>query len=247
MNKEETKQSLIEFDPETGTKSLPISVNRFNKYNESSLKVKFNLAFNAFHAAEEKGLLTIQLKDVFEAPLAQRRHHKRSTSSNASSESNISTNSSMSTSTASMSNATSNTTSTNYTPTKKCPLSCGKLGEQTVFNFNDSYVSEYLQQQQHQIPSNNQNLVFNRPITRSITHHNNRLHNEPNNAANPSSTNATTIPTLFSKPFGQPLLINNNNGNDANNILTSPAENSSSSLLLNPPKRMKRCSTILID
>ena len=144
------------------------------------LRSQFNLAFDAFHAAEEKGLFAIQLKDVFEAPLAQRRHHKRSTSSNASSESNLSTNSicsTLSTSTTSMNTSTNHPMSTHCTPTKKCPSSCGKLGEQTVFNFNDSYVSEYLKQQQlqHQQAGSHQNQVFNRPITRSITHHNNKF------------------------------------------------------------------------
>lgn len=148
------------------------------------LKNQLNMAFDAFHAAERKGLFSIQLKDVFEAPLAQRRHHKRSTSSNASSESNVSTNSicsSLSTSTTSMNTVITTTNASTYsTPTKKCPSSCGKQSEQIVFTFNDSLVNEYLQQQQQLQQSHSQ--VFNRPITRSITHHNSKL--------NPTVTNS---------------------------------------------------------
>lgn len=116
------------------------------------LKYNINRAYDAYHLAEKQGLLVIQLKDVFEAPLAQRRRNKRSTSSNASSESNVSTNSicsTLSTSTTSVNNG-----GASYTPTKKCPSGCGKLGEQTVFNFTDVETSEQL----------------NRPVTRSITH-----------------------------------------------------------------------------
>jgi serine/threonine protein kinase len=250
----------------------------------NTLKNQFNLAFNAFHAAEEKGLFTIQLKDVFEAPLAQRRHHKRSTSSNASSESNLSTNSicsSLSTSTTSINTNTSNTI--NCTPTKKCPSSCGKLSEKTVFNFNDNYVNEYLKQQEilnfsqsslnsHQ---NTQNQVFNRPITRSITHHNNKLNIDPNcsNVNLASSLSKSYIP-----PPPPPLLapitfqlndastestfseISSNNIQSSNsdnvssvssssNINTNTQQNNTNQTLLNPPpcKRMKRCSTILIE
>ena len=213
------------------------------------------MAFSAFHAAEEKGLLNIQLKDVFEAPLAQRRHHKRSTSSNASSESNISTNSSLSTSNASMNTTTSNTNA-NYTPTKKCPLSCGKLSEQTIFNFNNRYVTEYLKQQH--IQTNNQNLVFNRPITRSITHHNNKLTYEPNlniptilpsftaNTSTNYLNNPSHIPNLSqsTNPPVNSLIINTSDNSTSN----STNGNSSPMSLLNPPpKRLKRCSTILID
>ena len=150
-----------------------------------TLRSQFNRAFEAFHAAEEKGLFTLQLKDVFEAPLAQRRHQKRSTSSNASSESNLSTNSicsSLSTSTTSIITSTGSSMQFS-TPTKKCPSNCGKLSEPILFTFNDAYVSEYLKQQQqlqqqnqqHYAHQNGPNQVFNRPITRSITHHNNKL------------------------------------------------------------------------
>ena len=247
-----------------------------------TLKNQFDLAFNAFHAAEEKGLFTIQLKDVFEAPLAQRRHHKRSTSSNASSESNLSTNSmcsSLSTSTTSINTNTSNTI--NCTPTKKCPSSCGKLSEKTVFNFNDNYVNEYLKQQeilnfsQSTLNShhNNQNQVFNRPITRSITHHNNKLNIDPSNV-NLTDLNKILVPPP--PPLLAPIIQFNHASNESSSSVTSPSNNIQSSnsesvsssfssfpncnnitpqnnnnnqTLLNPPpcKRMKRCSTILIE
>lgn len=247
-----------------------------------TLKNQFDLAFNAFHAAEEKGLFTIQLKDVFEAPLAQRRHHKRSTSSNASSESNLSTNSmcsSLSTSTTSINTNTSNTI--NCTPTKKCPSSCGKLSEKTVFNFNDNYVNEYLKQQeilnfsQSTLNShhNNQNQVFNRPITRSITHHNNKLNIDPSNV-NLTDLNKILVPPP--PPLLAPIIQFNHASIESSSSVTSPSNNIQSSnsesvsssfssfpncnnitpqnnnnnqTLLNPPpcKRMKRCSTILIE
>ena len=61
---------------------------------ESLLKTQFSLAFDAFHAAEKKGLFNLKLKDCLaSSPLHQRRQLKRSTSSNASSESNLSNNS----------------------------------------------------------------------------------------------------------------------------------------------------------
>jgi serine/threonine protein kinase len=204
---------------------------RLNRINDgqhiidnSLLKAQFNLAFDAFHEAEKKGLFTIQLKDVFEAPLAQRRHHKRSTSSNASSESNISTNSmcsSLSTSTTSMNTTNSaNTnalvaatlTSSYTTPTKICPSSCGKQSEQTVFDFNDSYVNEYLkQQEQHQQHQHghSQNVVFNRPITRSITHHNSKL-----------STSNTTSIELNDNTLNT-TISNNSNNNSHSGVAAS--------------------------
>jgi hypothetical protein len=151
------------------------------------LKTQINLAFNAFHTAKQKGLFSIHLKEVFEAPLAQRRHHKRSTSSNASSESSVSTISicsSLSTSATNNTAITLASLSSNTTPTKKCPTSCGKLTEQTVFNFNESYVTDYLKQQK-----NTHNLVFNRPITRSFTHHNNKF-----NSCNTLLTNFDSVP-----------------------------------------------------
>jgi hypothetical protein len=58
------------------------------------------------------------------------------------------------------------------------------LTEQTVFNFNESYVTDYLKQQK-----NSHNLVFNRPITRSFTHHNNKF-----NSCNSLSTNLDSGP-----------------------------------------------------
>ena len=284
------------------------------------LKSHFSRAFDAFHAAEAKGLFAIQLKDVFEAPLAQRRHHKRSTSSNASSESTQSTNSmcsSLSTSTTSM-----NTTSTangggggggasssqlihsyvnGHTPTKKCPLSCGKPSERTVFNFNDSYVSEYLSQQQ-QLSLANAHQVFNRPITRSLTHHNNKLGVAASgtgtdatlNADTAANANATlsnassqifTFPSVIAAPsattsssttttISQPVVaaaaalttaVANAMGSlSAAAVTTLSAVNTQGTAtlasgaaapttpvteLLAPPacKRMKRCSTIMID
>lgn len=171
-----------------------------NKFVENNLlREQFSLALNAFHTAEQKGLFSIQLKDVFEAPLAQRRHHKRSTSSNASSESSVSTISICSSLSTSTTNNTNNLSvfNSNTTPTKKCPLSCGKLTEQTVFNFSESYVSDYLKQQK-----NSNNIVFNRPITRSFTHHTNKFNatndsvpfSDLNSSLIPPSSNCTTNP-----------------------------------------------------
>lgn len=212
------------------------------EFDSSSFKTQFSLAFEAFHEAEKKGLFTIQLKDVFEAPLAQRRHHKRSTSSNASSESNQSSNSicsSLSTSTTSMNTTVSNNQYS--TPTKKCPTSCGKLSESTVFNFNDSYVSEYLKQQQ---PSSHtsQNQVFNRPITRSITHHNNKVF-DFNQAQ--QTVNTTSDLCLDSSGLDNKLSDDASLPSEMGNGTTELAQ----ATALNPPpsKRMKRCSTILID
>ena len=240
--------------------------------NDCLLKTQFNLAFDAFHEAEKKGLFNIQLKDVFEAPLAQRRHLKRSTSSNASSESNISSNSmcsSLSTSTTSM-NTTVSTALVNSTPTKKCPLSCGKLGEHTVFNFNDSYVNEYLKQQQQCQPPGGQNLVFNRPITRSITHHNNKLHNTDSKHnqevvfefnSEPSSSYSSFSASSSSNSLNSDLVAPKAGLNQTVSLLPPVKDNmevlvnkvdaveSASLTLLNPPlsKRLKRCSTILIE
>ena len=179
---------------------------------DSGLKKKFKQTFNAYHKAEQDGLFKIELKDVFEAPLAQRRYIKRSTSSNASSESSSTT-----VSCSSMSTTNTATTSLslvlNSTPTKKCPSSCGKLDEKKVFNFNDTLVNEYLKQQQ-ETQLNSQQQVFNRPITRSITNHNNKL-------------------VEFRKD-------DETNRQD---------DTESECVQLQPPalKRIKRCSTILID
>ncbi|RMZ98444.1 hypothetical protein BpHYR1_053614 [Brachionus plicatilis] len=107
------------------------------------------------------------------APLAQRRYLKRSTSSNASSESSSTTVSCSSLSTTNTA-TTSLSLVLNGTPTKKCPSSCGKLDEKKVFNFSDSLVDDYLKQQQ-EAQLSAQQQVFNRPITRSITNHNNKL------------------------------------------------------------------------
>jgi ribosomal protein S6 kinase alpha-5 len=192
----------------TTLSSTPLLSQTIVKPIENTLfRTQINLAFNAFHTAEEKGLFSIQLKDVFEAPLAQRRHHKRSTSSNASSESNISTISICS----SLSTSTTNNTATTLpsfnsnttTPTKKCPLSCGKPSEQTVFNFNESYVTDYLKQQK-----NSNNLVFNRPITRSFTHHTNKL-----NINLTDSTTTTTITNNNNAISTSSSIENNLNGN----------------------------------
>ncbi|CAF0970742.1 unnamed protein product [Brachionus calyciflorus] len=182
---------------------------------DSSLKSKFKQAFNAYHKAEKDGLLKIELKNVFEAPLAQRRYLKRSTSSNASSESSSTTLSCSSLS-------TTNTTGTNLsliingTPTKKCPSSCGKLDEKKVFNFNDSLVDEYLKQQQ-ETQSNSHQQVFNRPITRSITNHNNKLGEQ------------------------------RKDGDDENAKKDETQEDSEFNLQSPALKRLKRFSTILID
>lgn len=192
--------------------SASFSNNIIQNSLNSNLKVKLKQTFNAYHKAEQDGLFKIELKNVFEAPLAQRRYLKRSTSSNASSESSSTTLSCSSLS-------TTNTTTTNLslvlngTPTKKCPSSCGKLDEKKVFNFNDSLVDEYLKQQQEaQVNSHQQ--VFNRPITRSITHHNNKLGERKESDEE-----------------------------------VKPDEHNEDTLQLQPPalKRLKRCSTILID
>ena len=215
------------------------------------LKMNINRTYNAYHEAEKQGLLKIELKAVFEAPLAQRRRNKRSTSSNASSESNVSTNSissSLSTSTTSMNNCASSTNTSSYTPTKKCPSSCGKLGEQTIFNFTDNCINEYLDQ------------ANKRPVTRSIT--NSKL----------GATNIITTTSEISLPFS------NSKYNDIPKIDPSSSATSGKQIanvgvkhcleldIVNsesvdqqqqqqmslgpvPPlsKRLKRCSTILID
>lgn len=207
-----------------------------NKFVETNLmNTQFSLALSAFHTAEQKGLFTIQLKDVFEAPLAQRRHHKRSTSSNASSESSVSTISICSSLSTSTTNNTINTTSTvlnsNTTPTKKCPLSCGKLTEQTVFNFSESYVSDYLKQQK-----NSNNLVFNRPITRSFTHHTNKF-NTSFASTTCSKTSAAvagvdSVPNDNMIPPSKPTqTISNNSSSSSSSVFTFQFEPTHSDLL----------------
>jgi serine/threonine protein kinase len=172
--------------------------------NPKSFNAQFNRTFDAFHAAEDKGLFTLQLKDVFEAQLAQRRHQKRSTSSNASSESNMSSNSICSSLSAPTStnnqvqqSQQQQSSSTFSTPTKKCPTSCGKLNEHQVFTFNDAYVNEYLKQQhQHNMNNQHQQGTMNRPITRSITHHNNKINDS-------TTTSSTTNNETASKDESQ--------------------------------------------
>jgi len=113
----------------------------------------------------------------------------------------------------SISNTNNLIASTHCTPTKKCPSSCGKLTEQTVFNFNDSYVTEYLKQQQLQQiqhPSHH-NQVFNRPITRSITHHNNKF-NGNGSDLNSSNINLTA-----------PNDLNDINKNNCSNLSSDSA------------------------
>ena len=115
-----------------------------------------------------------------------------------------------------------NSASTHCTPTKKCPSSCGKLTEQTVFNFNDSYVTEYLKQQQlqHNQHSSHQNQVFNRPITRSITHHNNKFNGNGSEVA--TSNNA--------------LLATSNESNETNKSSYSNSSSTSAfSYAIEPP------------
>ena len=267
-----TANKIVDMDIEGQAGQSVTDKNLKLQTNDCLLKTQFNLAFDAFHEAEKKGLFNIQLKDVFEAPLAQRRHLKRSTSSNASSESNISSNSmcsSLSTSTTSM-NTTVSTALVNSTPTKKCPLSCGKLGEHTVFNFNDSYVNEYLKQQQQCQPPGGQNLVFNRPITKSITHHNNKLHNTDSKHnqevvfefnSEPSSSYSSFSASSSSNSLNSDLVVPKTGLNQTVSLLPPvqdnmevlvnkvDAEAASSLTLLNPPlsKRLKRCSTILIE
>lgn len=201
-----------------------------------TLKKQLDATYSAFHAAEQKGLFShIQLKPIMDGPLAQRRHHKRSTSSNASSESNLSSNSICS-------SLSTSTTSTQpqppyVTPTKKCPSSCGKQQEPCVFDFSDDYVSEYLQQQhdQQQQHSTATGLVFNRPITRSITHHNSRLGAAAvlNETIKQEDDAAAAAAALLADPVPT---------GSCDNSTTTP------SLINVPPfKRQKRCSTILID
>lgn len=276
--------------PNLLTSSSAISSGYANAVENDVLKqLKFNInrAYNAYHEAEKQGLLTIELKDVFEAPLAQRRRNKRSTSSNASSESNVSTNSissSMSTSTTSINNGVSSTSS--YTPTKKCPSSCGKLSEQTVFNFTDTCINDYLK---HSVDHSN-----NRPITRSITNSKLGINNKNDNhyiiadgpslqtlsaAASVLSAQQESAATTTQLPFS-----NVKYSNDIPKVLNQTAsiaftnESGAVSKLVNvggkhfleidnndnshdnsqlqqlclgpvPPlsKRLKRCSTILID
>jgi hypothetical protein len=209
--------------------------------------------------------------------LAQRRQLKRSTSSNASSESNISNNSMNSY----ISTSTMNTTLShliNTTP-KKCPLSSGKVSEPSVFNFNDSYVNEYLKQQQ-QNSSQNQNLVLNRPITRSITHHNAKVNNTDSvlevnkaqknpyfdynankvNVANSTGgsffSSSSSTSSLSSTSSDLKLFISTKNINPikqgeqlCDKIRSSDNSDELLPLLNSPPscKRLKRCSTIMID
>jgi len=218
------------------------------------------------------GLFNIKLNDVLNASLAQRRQLKRSTSSNASSESNISNNSMNS----SVSTSTINTTLShliNTTP-QKCPLSSSKASEPSVFNFNDSYVNEYLKQQQ-QNSSQNQNLVLNRPITRSITHHNAKVNNTDSvlqankapknpyfdfdvkkvNVANSTGgsffSSGSSTSSLSSTSSDLKLFINTKNINPIKQDDKAGSSDYSDELLplLNSPsgKRLKRCSTILID
>jgi ribosomal protein S6 kinase alpha-5 len=246
----------------TSDKHAPIE-QEHKKLNTEQLKSQFNLAINAYHVAESQGLL-FNLKDVSEAPLAKRRQHKRSTSSNASSESNMSSNS--------MCSSLSTSTNINFTPTKKCPSTCGKQTEHTVFTFNDSYVNEYLKQQQllsNGVQHNNQ--VFNRPITRSITHHNQKFNTEstvsefcePKLDGNkhtmlnmPAELNVslsnpdTSAGTVQSLPMFDGAEVVNRNGTNAHCSTDTNAfpQMSSPTLLSAPPiKRLKRCSTILID
>lgn len=240
-----------------------------DKDTKGLMKKQFNLAFDAFHAAEKKGLFNIQLKEVVEGSLAQRRQLKRSTSSNASSESSISTNSISS----SLSTSTTQSHLIASTPPKKCPLSSNKLNEPSVFNFNDSYVNEYLKQQ-HSNQSSQQNCVFNRPITRSITHHNNKVHNTdtvlainkttkvfdfgtfpkiaaPNSIATSSgssffSSSSSTSSSLSSSSSDLKLFISTKS---INPLACDDNDQSNISSTSDTPscKRLKRCSTILID
>lgn len=283
------------------------NINYKEEISKHTLRSQFSRAFEAFHAAEEKGLFT--LKDVLEASsLAQRRHQKRSTSSNASSESNISSNSicsSLSTSTTSINTTTSGMI--HNTPTKKCPQSCGKPSEPMLFTFNDQYVNEYLRQQQHQMHNNigsggvnnySNNQVLNRPITRSITHHNNKLNDmsetgSDNSIANPASVTSDLVvnqsTNILTGPVSTQVVANSQEENNRKHHFSIPnislykiaeagASSSSSSsscysnssseasshaesdlsgsgggapssinLAMPPTKRMKRCSTILID
>ncbi len=186
-----------------------------HRVQKFTLRSQFSQAFEAFHAAEEKGLFTLQLKEVFDGPLAQRRHQKRSTSSNASSESNMSATSicsSLSTSTTSVNTNVSGLYGS--TPTKKCPSNCGKLSEPMLFTFNDAYVNEYLKQQQQQQQQQQhvyasqcgQNQVFNRPITRSITHYNNKL-----NTSGTAEQRGSTTTVVFD--FNVPLSSSDSNFN----------------------------------
>lgn len=277
-------------------------INYKEEISKHTLRSQFSRAFEAFHAAEEKGLFT--LKDVLEASsLAQRRHQKRSTSSNASSESNISSNSicsSLSTSTTSINTTTSGMI--HNTPTKKCPQSCGKPSEPMLFTFNDQYVNEYLRQQQQQMHNNigsggvnnySNNQVLNRPITRSITHHNNKLNDMSETGDNliTNSTSSGTSDTVVNQstniltgPVSTAVVANSQEENNRKHHFSIPnislykiaeagASSSSSSsscysnssdassqaesdlsggpsslnLAMPPTKRMKRCSTILID
>ncbi len=223
-----------------------------HEYNGDSevikqLKYNINRAYDAYHLAEKQGLLVIQLKDVFEAPLAQRRRNKRSTSSNASSESNVSTNSicsTLSTSTTSVNNG-----GASYTPTKKCPSSCGKLGEQTVFNFTDVETSEQL----------------NRPVTRSITHSKMNSNVLTTTIMVNKDVVNNVLPFSNGKYFETTPLNNNDNGRIGaskhyldicsldnvleNNQLQEQQQQEKLTLGPVPPlsKRLKRCSTILID
>jgi E3 ubiquitin-protein ligase DOA10 len=175
--------------------------------------------------------------------------------------------------------AAASTAFTHCTPTKKCPSSCGKQSEQRVFNFNDSYVNDYLIQQNQQHPLN-QNQVFNRPITRSITHHNNKFNSNDLVASTSSNDNCSNDLNNYEPPFCNVPNFNdglNNNQNSESTqyeILTSSSSSNNSqhntvristpvssnttannsattenNVILNPPpcKRMKRCSTILID
>ncbi len=219
-----------------------------------NLNHNIHKTFDAYYTAEKNGLLNaIKLRDVFEAPIAQRRRNKRSTSSNASSESNMSTNSmcsSLSTSTTSM-----NTTMT--TPTKRCPLSCGKISELTVFNFTETYVNEYLKQQSTQ-------QLFHRPITRSITHNNKiNMINDPmsiNSTLQVNNQTSTPIPQ-FQVPITplhlppikmqNPLKRELAECNDDYDHDDTHIDNGSTTPTLGPippmHKRFKRCSTILIE
>jgi ribosomal protein S6 kinase alpha-5 len=243
--------------PKLLTSSTQLLVNSENDALKQ-LKLNINRAYNAYHEAEKQGLLKIELKAVFEAPLAQRRRNKRSTSSNASSESNVSTNSissSLSTSTTSINNCTS---TSSYTPTKKCPSSCGKLGEQTIFNFTDNCINEYLDQ------SNN------RPITRSITH--SKLVKNDHLPTTSTSTIEPDIPLYNNLPFSNakyndiPKIINQTDSTatkitsnvgvkhclELDNVNNNEClENQQQQMSLGPvppsSKRLKRCSTILID
>ena len=271
------KKAFVQNHPMTTTTTNPNPVMLLDD-SGVTLRNQLNATYSAFHAAEQKGLCSslthsqMHLKPIYEAPLAQRRHHKRSTSSNASSESNLSSNSICSSLSTSTSTTNGQQQQQQYTtPTKKCPSSCGKQQEQCVFDFADAYVAEYLQQQQEQTQS-----VLNRPITRSITHHNNRLGAAAaasKDTDETSTANCSAIAVAVAAAAAALVSSTSSNISDdgqmgnssikvtqlapppppphhpVTNLETSvQSETTTTTKLLPPPcKRQKRCSTILID